>query len=1151
MRKFARPLFVLALLCLGITASRVDGTTPVFINEIHYDNTGTDANEFVEIAGPAGTNLAEYSIVLYNGANGAVYDTDALTGTIPNQQNGFGTVSLAYPSNGIQNGSPDGVALVHNGVTVQFLSYEGTFVAVGGAANGQTSIDIGVTEDGGGAATASLRLTGTGTVYDDFAWASSAPATQGAVNQGQTFAGTPTASISINDVSVTEGNSGSTVTASFTVTVSGAHPAGVTFDIATDDGVGATAATAGSGDYDARSLVAQTIPAGSSTFTFDVTVNGDANIESDEQFVVNLSAVAGATIADGQGTGSINNDDAVTSDVVISQVYGGGGNSGATLTHDFIELFNRGTSTISLAGWSVQYLSATGNGLWTVTPLAGAIAPGTYYLVREAAGTGGTTPLPTPDASGSIGLAAGAGKVALLQTITASNGLCPNTMFTADLVGYGAANCDEGTGPTAALSNTTAALRKRGGCFDSNNNNVDFSVAPPTPRNSASPVRSCTFTSLAIHEIQGDAAASPYAGQDVQTTGIVTAKKNNGFFIQTIDDEDSNPATSQGLFIFTSAAPAVAVGDAVTARGTATEFFNLTQLESSLPNDVTVDSSGAALPAPIVLTTSILDPDGPPDQPERFEGMRLHADALVSVAPTNEFGETFTVLPGVARPVREPGIEASLPIPPDPTSGAVDCCIPQWDENPERIMIDSDGLMGASPISVTSHVTFTNVTGPLDFAFGDYKVLPETPPATSANISAVPVRVPAIDELTIAGFNIENFANNATQRNKAAQAIREVMRSPDVIGHVEIASLAALQALADQVNADAAADGELPPPAYEARLVPAPQGGTQHVGFLVKTSRVQVVSATQELAGQTFTNPNNGNAELLHDRPPLVLRAHALLPDRAPRPFIVVVNHLRSFIDIESVSGEGVRVRAKRTAQAEATAQLLQSLQMDNPGVPVVSIGDFNAYQFNDGYTDPISILKGTPTVDEEVVVDQSPDVVEPNFVNLIDTLPAPDRYTFIFEGTPQALDHVLLNTPASALVSGFAVARNNSDFPEGALYAGDATRPERNSDHDMPIAYFFFPMTAVESLQVAAADLQAVLDGGAKGALKARITDALKKVEKAIAYLQEAPPDTHQARIRIRQAEHDIQGLLNQGLLPAAIANEVLQLLADASSSL
>ena len=1153
MRKFARPLSVLAVLCLWVSGSRAQGAPTVFINEIHYDNASTDTGESIEIAGPAGTDLTGYSLVLYNGVNpasGVVYNTRALVGVIPSQQGGYGTLAFAYGTDGIQNGGNDGVALVLTTTTpqtvVQFLSYEGVMTASGGPAVGMTSTDIGVSEGTATPAGHSLQLTGTGSGASAFSWTGPLAKSDGAPNAGQTFTGVAGPTIAINDVTVTEGNSG-TATAAFTVTVSGAHPDGVTFNIATDDGTGGSVATAGSGDYVSRSESGQTIPAGASTFTFDVTVNGDSVIENNEQFVVNLTGVIGATVADGQGTGTINNDDAVISDVVISQVYGGGGNSGATLTHDFIELFNRGTSTVSLAGWSVQYLSPGGEGTWAATPLSGSISPGTYYLVQEAAGAGGSTPLPAPNATGSIPLGSGAGKVALLQTTTPASGQCPSLGFTADLVGYGAASCFEGAAPAAALNNTTAAIRKRGGCFDSNNNNVDFSAGSPLPRNSASPGHSCTFTSLSIHQIQGDQSDSPYAGQDVETMGIVTAKKNNGFFIQTAGDADSNPATSQGLFVFTSAAPAVAVGDEVTARGTATEFFHLTQLESSLPGDVSVNSSANPIPAPIELTTGLLDPQGAFDQLERFEGMRMHAATLISVAPTNEFAETMTVLPGVARPVREPGIEISQQVPPDPTSGMVDCCIPRWDENPERITIDSDGLIGMSPIAVTSNVTLTNVTGPLDYAFGAYKILPETPFATSANMSAIPVRLPALDELTIASFNIENFANHETQRRKAALAIRQVMHSPDVLGHIEIKDLASLQALAAQVNSDAALAGEFP--AYEARLIEAPAGGTQHLGFLVKTSRVNIVSVMQEQGDLGFPDENVA-PPFLHDRPPLVLKANALLPGRAPRPFIVVVNHLRSFIDIELLGAEGDRVRAKRTSQAEHTAQLLQSLQMDNPGVPVLSIGDYNAYQFNDGYTDPISILKGSPTIDEEIVVDQSPDFVDPDFVNLTDTLPVDQQYSFIFDGTPQVLDHMLLNTTASTLVAGYDVARVNSDFPEGPLFAGDPTRPERNSDHDTPVAYLLFPMTPVESLQAAAADLQAMLDGGAGGALRARIADALKAVEHAIAYLQDAPPDTQQAEIRIRQAAHDVEGLLNQGLLPAAVANELLQLLADASSS-
>ncbi|HSB12514.1 MAG TPA: hypothetical protein VLM38_23700, partial [Blastocatellia bacterium] len=633
-----------------------------------------------------------------------------------------------------------------------------------------------------------------------------------------------------------------------------------------------------------------------------------------------------------------------------------------------------------------------------------------------------------------------------------------------DFVGYGAANCFEGAGSTSATSNTTAALRKRGGCFDSDNNNIDFSIGSPNPRNTASPTRDCGFTAVAIHDIQGPGLVTPFLGQDVSTTGIVTGKKTNGFFIQTPDAEvDANPATSEGIFVFTSGAPAVAVGDAVTVTGTASEFFDLTQLDSSLPGDVAVNSSGNALPSATTLTTTILDPAGTTTQLERFEGMRMHADFLVSVAPTNEFGETFTVLQGVARPLREPGIEISLPVPPDPTSGVSDCCIPRWDENPERIMIDSDGLAGSSVIAVTSNVTFSNVTGPLDFTFSDYKVLPETPPATSANISAVPVPVPAAGEFTIAGFNIENFNNNTTQRQKAALAIRDVLRLPDIIGTIEIFELSGLQALADEIESISGVH-------YEARLIEADgQSGDadQDVGFLVKTSRIQIDSVTQvELAGcdgsaancNTFIDPNTGQPALLNDRPPLVLRAMVDPAGVDPRPIIVVVNHLRSFIDIETLTGEGPRVRAKRKAQGEFLANLLQDLQTTNPTTPIMSIGDYNAYQFNDGYTDPIATIKGTPTPDDQLVVDESPDVVNPNFVNLTDGLPADQRYSFIFEGTPQAIDQFIINTVATSYLQRYTVARNNSDFPEGPTFANDATRPERCSDHDVTVAYFKFP---------------------------------------------------------------------------------------------
>jgi predicted extracellular nuclease len=165
-----------------------------FINEIHYDNAGTDAGEAIEIAGPAGTDLTDWSLVLYNGTGGASYGTTTLSGTIPDLGDGYGVIVVTYPVNGIQNGSPDGMALVDDANTViQFLSYEGTFMAVGGPADGMTSVDIGVAESGTTPEGYSLQLTGTGLAYADFTWAAESPNTFGAVNTGQVF-GTPPSS---------------------------------------------------------------------------------------------------------------------------------------------------------------------------------------------------------------------------------------------------------------------------------------------------------------------------------------------------------------------------------------------------------------------------------------------------------------------------------------------------------------------------------------------------------------------------------------------------------------------------------------------------------------------------------------------------------------------------------------------------------------------------------------------------------------------------------------------------------------------------------------------------------------------------------------------------------------------------------------------
>jgi uncharacterized protein len=811
----------------------------------------------------------------------------------------------------------------------------------------------------------------------------------------------------------------------------------------------------------------------SSQIFFNDGTNGDATA-GDNIFSFNALVSAEAspglkslpiTITDAQsrtGTATISLNIQAPTMMVISQIYGAGGNSGAVLTNDFIEIFNRGTTTVDLTGWSFQYASSAGTS-WQVTPLSGNLAPGQYYLVQEGSGGASGSALPAPDATGSINMAAGMGKVALVNTNTPLSGSgCPFGVTVVDFIGYGSANCFEGGGSASMLSATTAALRGRRGCRDTNNNSVDFTSGSPSPRNSSSPLNDCSVPPplLAINKIQGNGAVTPILGQEVTTTGIVTARKSNGFFLQSPAAEaDADPNSSEGIFIFTAGTPAAQVGDAVSVIGIAGEFFNLTQL-SSTNLDVTILSSMNTLPPPVPLTTSILNPAGTLTQLERLEGMRVSASSLTSIAPTNEFGEIFTVLTGVPRPLREPGLENSNPLPPGSP-----CCIPRFDENPERLMIDTDGQIGSTRLIVTSGVTLTGppetgVAGPLDFTFDDYKILPDKPPIVTPNITAIPLPLPNANEFTIGSFNLLNFFStnpNFTDRlNKASLAIRTVMRSPDIIGVEEMGDIETLTTLANKINFDTVAAGSANP-GYQAFLLEGDDAFPNDidVGFLVKSSRVNVINVTQQGKGLTFLDPTEGDQDLLFERPPLVLRATVQSPTGSQFPLTIVVNHMQSLIDIDDPI-RGPRQREKRRLQAEFTANLAQSLQSEN----LVMVGDFNSFQFSDGYVDVIGTIKGAPAPADQVVL-ASPDLVNPNLTVLVDTLPADQRYSFNFQGNAQAIDHVLVNDQMFARLSRFGYARNNSDYPESL--SGDGTRPERISDHDMPVAYFSFPPPAAD----------------------------------------------------------------------------------------
>ena len=231
------------------------------------------------------------------------------------------------------------------------------------------------------------------------------------------------------------------------------------------------------------------------------------------------------------------------SQVVINEVYGGGGNAGATWKNDFIELYNNGLVAVSLNGWSVQYASSTGT-TWQVTNLSGSIPAHGHYLVQEALGAGGTTNLPTPDATGTIAMSGTAGKVILCNVTTAQTGANPTGAQIIDKCGFGAGtNGFEGAGPTATLSNTTSAQRTPEG-FDSNNNSTDFTVGAPSPENASggADVTPPAISSLAPANNSTGVATSFTATvtftETVQkgSSGSITVKKfSDNSLVQTID----------------------------------------------------------------------------------------------------------------------------------------------------------------------------------------------------------------------------------------------------------------------------------------------------------------------------------------------------------------------------------------------------------------------------------------------------------------------------------------------------------------------------------------------------------------------------------------------------------------------------------------
>jgi predicted extracellular nuclease len=335
-------------------------------------------------------------------------------------------------------------------------------------------------------------------------------------------------------------------------------------------------------------------------------------------------------VAGGIATAAPVSANPASSDLVISEVYGAGGNKGATFNQDFIELYNPTSQTIDLTGYGLAYWSASG-GRGGAHQLTGSVAPGGHFLVGEATGTSGEA-LPTPDATGKLTMAAGAGRVILFhgEEPAAAD---PAAATVVDFVGFGtSAATFEGSGPTATLSATTSASRTGTDGADSDDNAVDFQVGPANPQaadgsDPVEPPLEPTPVDASIEQIQGSGSVSPLDGKSAKTSGVVTAVYPSGgyfgFFIQQTDGID--PAASDGLFIYqakSSTWPFPAIGDLVSVVGPVSEYYGLTQMTAT-----TVDVTGQA-------SVSAVAVDYPANEAgrEALEGMLIE--------PTNDFTVT-------------------------------------------------------------------------------------------------------------------------------------------------------------------------------------------------------------------------------------------------------------------------------------------------------------------------------------------------------------------------------------------------------------------------------------------------------------------------------------------------------------------------------
>lgn len=723
--------------------------------------------------------------------------------------------------------------------------------------------------------------------------------------------------------------------------------------------------------------------------------------------------------------------------LIINEVYGGGGNSGATFTNDFVELYNPTEETIDLADTVVSYYSASGN-LGNACTLEGTVEPGSFFLVQQGAGAGGTTPLPTPDAECGANMSGSQGSVELVAGDTV-----------VDLVGYGDVELFEGT-PGPGLSNSTSASRTD--FVDTDDNAADFSTGEPSPQNSGGggvdpgpgpgpepdPVRAT------IAEIQGPGDSSPLVDQPVITTGVVTAAYPTGGFdgayLQTPGTGGTPKApgdASDGIFLYApDDVDDLTVGQCVSVEATVGEYFGLTQLADPVITDAGDCDAVTSTP---LATLPVTDAEK-----EVYEGMLVQPEGTYTITNNyqlNQYGQlglalgeeplyqaTDMVLPGAEAEAYEQANLAryitlddgsswdylrnetaqSSPLPylsqeePHRTRSQVSFTQPvvmdyrfQWNYQPTGQVVGSDS--GSDPIASENdrEVEAPEVGG--DIQIGAFNVLnyfsdlgqDEADCDFYADRFGNPV---GTDFCEVRGAWSESAF--ADQQAKLVTAINGT--DADVLGLMEIENSAGLSYI-DHPRDKAVADlvAALNEDAGETRWAFAPSPEVVPPGEDIIRTAFIYDPETVALDGPSMIQLDDAFANA---RYPL---AQGFTTEDGTS-FVAVANHFKSKGSGEDDgTGQGLANPA-RIAQAEALSAWSEEMFADEA---VFLMGDFNAYSRED----PVRVFE------------------DAGYTNLARAF-EPMSTSYQFSGRLGSLDHVFANEAAGELVTGAAVWDINGD---------------------------------------------------------------------------------------------------------------------------